>query len=646
MLKAIRDNLKYLSWVLWIVIATFIAAIFFDFGGLTGGFGAPTEAAATVAGEPITFRDYEDRFRALEQQYRQMFGAQYTPEMAKQFGLERQALESLINSRVLLLEAKRLGLAVGDEELREAILEIPGLTEEGAFVGEARYEELLQANGYTVERFEGSLREDLLLQKMRQIMVHNVFVSDAEVEQAFREESERAEIRYLILPQSRFGAEATATAQELEEHLATHPEEFRVPEQRRIAYLLVDRARVAQEVTPDETALSAYYDEHPEEFTTDEQVQARHILLRTGDERGADEARAELAAARARIEAGEGFAAVAQEVSEDPGSGARGGDLGFFGRGQMVPEFEEAAFGAAVGELVGPVESPFGVHLLEVTARREAGQRPFAEVRGEIAQQLGGELAGERAREIAREVTAELRTGEASVEALQRVADARPAVELQQPEPIARQGFVPGLGRVPELNEAAFALQAGAVAEPVEVPRGFAVATVLETLPSRVPPLADVEPQVRNAVEQEKRRQLAMARLAEAKGRLAGGATLADVAAELGVEVQESGEFAADGVLPGLGSAPEVTRAALAASEGDVVGPLPSPQGAVLFEVTARTRFDPAELAARRGEVRERLLQERVALLQQALLQQRREELEVTIDRRVAEEMQAAGAES
>jgi peptidyl-prolyl cis-trans isomerase D len=642
MLKALRDNLKYLSWILWIVIATFVAAIFFDFGGLTGGLAAPTDSAATVAGKPVTFREYEQRYRSLEQQYRQMLGPQFTPEMAEQFGLQRQALESLINQRVLLLEAERLGLAVSDEELRQAVLEIPGFAEDGRFIGRERYEQALRGGGYSAESFEQALREELLLEKMNQVLSQTLYVSDGEVERAFREQSERAQIRYLLLPDTQLAGEATASRGELERHLAEHAEDFRLPEQRRVALLLVDGARVAQEVKPSLEELEAWYREHEDEFRGEEEVTARHILLRTGGERTAEQAAAELAAARARIEAGEPFAAVAREVSEDPGSAARGGDLGSFGRGAMVPEFEQAAFGARPGELVGPVESPFGVHLLEVTAHRGAGVRPFAEARAEVAQRVRSEQATARARQIATEVAAELAQGDGGVAAMQRAAAARPAVDFQQPPPLGREGMVPGLGRSEDLAAAAFALSPGGVSEVIEVPRGFAVLRVEEALPPRVPELAEIEPQVRRAVEQEKRRQAALARLEQVKRQVAGGASLADAAGELGVEVAESGEFSASGSIEGLGVVPEVARAAMAAAEGDLVGPLSTPRGAILFRVTARTRFDPSELATRREEIRQGLVEQRAVTLRQALLLQRREELGVSINRQVAEDLQGA----
>ncbi len=639
MLKALRDNLKYLSWVLWIIIAAFVAAIFFDFGRVTG-VGAPKDAAATVGGETITFAEYEQQYRSLERRYRDMFGDQFSSQLAQQLNLNRQAIEALINRKVLALEAHRLGLSVSDAEVRQAILDIPSFQQDGKFIGQARYAQLLQSNGYTTDRFEQELRDDLLLQKMQQIMAQNVYLSPSDVEEAYRHEVERAAIRYVQLPQTRFTAEAKAGREEMQAYLEAHPDQFRQPEQRKAAYLLVDTNRLRDAATVPEQELRSYYDQHTDEFSRPEQVRARHILLRTGGERSAEEARRELADLRGRIAGGEDFAAVARKVSEDPGSAAKGGDLGFFGRGQMVPQFEQAAFGAKVGELVGPVETPFGVHLLEVTDRREAGQRSFEEARDEIARKLAGEKSAEQARQRAADLAAQLRKGEGGVEAMRQLAEGDDAVSFAETQPFARQGIVPGVGRVPAFSDAAFALAEGAVSDPVQVPRGWAVLEVEESLPARQPELSEVEAHVRRAVEQEKRQQLARQRLEKASREMADGKTLEEVAAELGVDVQESGEFGADGPVAGLGSVPEVAQQALTMDEGAVGGPVATPQGAVLFQVSERKRFEPAELAAHRDEVRERLAAQRSNLLEAALIQQRRDELGVTFSRQVADQIQ------
>jgi len=646
MLKTMRENVRHFHWILWLVIIAFIAIAFGSFG--PSNF-SDARGAATVGDQEVTFGELQRQYESLESRYRQMFGDQWSAEMAQQFGVARQALDQLISRKILLLEARRLGLTVTKAELQKAILDIPAFKgADGNFIGEDNYGSLLQSNGYTVESFEAALREDLLFGKIAQVLQQNLYLSDADLEEAYRQQVERAKIRYVQMPAARFSDEAKASQEEMEAYLATHLEELTLPAQRQVKYVLVDRNLMRDRVEIPQDELRAYYKDHASEFTTDEQVRASHILLRTGGERSVEEAKTELAAIRARIEAGEDFAQVARQTSEDPGSAQRGGDLDFFGRGAMVPQFEEAAFNAQVGDLVGPVESPFGVHLIKVTDRREAGERPFDEVKDQIRFKLAQDRVTDLARERAAQLASELQgvAGDARVEAMRAAAEGDAAVFFYEPPPFASGDPVAGIGRAPAFTEAAFGLGAGDLSTPVEVPRGFVVLEVEQALEPRAPQLSDVETQVRQRVEGEKRRELAKQRLAAAKAELDAGATLDQVADELQLSVQESDEFGVGGTVSGLGQAPGVVRAALGLDEGQVGGPLSTPQGAVLFQVSERTRFDPAGFAAAREQTRQQVLQQRGQLLQASLIEQRRQELGVTYSRQAIERFNLDGAGS
>ena len=646
MLKVFRDNLKYLSWVLWVVIAVFVLFVFVDFGGVAGGLrGGAGAAAATVGGESVSYDDIRREYRNLENFYRQSFGEAFTPEVAEQFGLGRQALERAVEQVVMRGEARRLGLAVGDEEVRARVLEL-FRDEQDRFIGSEEYRRRLQGARYTPEGFESALREDLLLEKLNRILAETVYVTDAEVEQAYRAEIERAAIRYLQQPAAGLGAGWEPGREELAAHLESHREEFRLPEQRRVSYLLVDTARLREQVEVGDDEVRAYYDGHADEFTQEEQVEARHILLRVGEDRTPEQARQELAAVRTRIEGGESFAQVATERSEDPGSAARGGGLGYFGRGRMTPEFEQAAFAAPIGELVGPIETPFGVHLLEVTGRRQAGLQPLEEVAPRIRARMLGERVLETAEQKAQELSRTLRAEGDQVAAttLRSTADADDALLFQQVAPFGREDLIPGIGRSAEFVGAVFGLAPGKLSEPVRVPRGFALAVVEEVLEPRDPALEEVEVAVRQAVEREHRQQLAMELLGNGAADVAEGrATFDQVAERLGLQIQDSGEFGRGAAIPGLGQQPAIADAAMALAEGEVGGPYGTAQGAVLFEVTARTAWDPEEFAAARAATRERLEEERLGRLLNALIEQRKLELGVNYDARLVEELGLAG---
>ena len=635
MLKAFRDNLKYLSWVLWVVIAIFIGFVFVDFGGISPvAPGAPGDAAATVGDQKISYPEFQRAYENRERFLRDTYGEGFNRETARQMGLPLQVMNELISSRILNAEAQRVGLGVSDSEIQEAILEQPTFQDEdGQFVGEETYRNLLRRFGYTPESFESAIRSDLLTRKLQTVLSESVYVADTEVERAYRDQVERAQMRYLQLPIARFADQVAAEPADVESYFAERREEFRLPEKRRVGYLLVDPLSLEPMVAVSDEEIRAQYDENREEYTQSEQVRARHILLRVEDESRAAEVEGRLREIRSRIEGGEDFAALASELSDDPGSKTRGGDLGFFGRGAMVGPFEDAAFGGQPGELVGPVRTSFGYHLIEVLEKQAGGTRSLDEVRDEIYNSMlverAAELAATRAGELAELVRREKPEDASALEAL---AAGEQGVEFQTLEPFARDDVVPGIGRGTPFSATAFELEPGESSDAVQVTDGWAVLLLDEIVPPRLPELDEVRREVESAVLTAAQRRAAEERLAAARQSLAEGATLDEVAAELELEVQESGSFGADGRIAALGSQPELAAAALALEAGGVGEPVAVGNNLILFEVTDRQRFDPVEFEAAKEETRDTLERERLQLLLASLIEQRRDEMGVSFD--------------
>ncbi len=628
MLKVFRDNLKNLAWILWLVIAVFILLVFVDFGR-ANRTPSRTNAAASVGDHEVTWAEFQRSDEALQQRYRQVYGKQFTPQLAQQLQLKRQAIEQLLNDQILLEEAHRLGLAVTDKELRDKILSIPGFTDDqGRFLSPEIYQRVAQANHFSSPAaLEDALRQDMLLDKLRDVLSQTVYVTDADVEKTYRDQVEKAKIRYVQLPRARFAQEAHADQAALQSYYDAHKEELRLPEQRVIDYLLVDKTALRNQLEISDQDLRAYYQAHQEEFTREEQVRARHILLQTGNKRTEAQAKAEIEKVKARIEGGEDFAKVAREISEDPGSAKQGGDLGYFGKGRMTPEFEKAAFGAKVGELVGPVTTPFGVHLIQVTDKREGGTIPFEEARRSVRNRLAAQRVDAAAQDLAsklRQKVADAPEGK-TVDTMRQLAQDDKSVIFATSPPFGQGDVVPGIGRAPALGEAVFALDQGKLADgTIESPRGPMIVRLDEVKAPRLPPLSGVEAKVRREVERTKQQELAEQKLAEVKKAVESGETLDEAAKDLGVEVAESAEFGKSDPIQGLGLVPEVNQAALAGSEGSLIGPIETGVGAVLAQVTDHKGFDAAEFAKRKDQLREQVAQQRVGRLLSSLIQERR----------------------
>ncbi len=624
-LQLMRSKMKYLKWVLWLVILAFVVLFGSDWSGMNGV--SDTRVAATVAGEDVLSEDVRESFRRLESQYRQIFGEQYNSDMARQFNLIGQALRQSVNRKILLREARDLGLLATDGEVREQILSYPAFQDEGgSFIGEEAYRQRLSGARLSSNAFERSLRDDLLLTKLEAILSQTTYVSDAEVEAIYREQAEKASLRYVRLAATSIG-DIEVPSERLEQYFNEHPADYQLPEQRAVDYLLVDALALRGEIEISDEELRAYYDDHPDEFSQEEQVRARHILLQLTPDRDADGARQALDGLRAQIEGGADFATVARENSDEPDSAQRGGSLGYFGRNAWGEDFTKIVFNAEVGTLVGPVQTQYGFHLIEVEDHRAGGQRPFEEAKNQIRNQLLGTRASEIAEAKAREIAAATTAGAMTADAFAALAQEH-GLEVTNTEPFGANDLVPGIGRG-EFNQNAFALTLDNVSQPVKIPRGWTIMRLSAIRPPRLPELADVIDRVRPAALLELQKEQTLERLQTARATLDEGGNLQALADELGVTIQETSLFGKDDSISGIGINPEIAAAALALEQGQLGGPFTDNQGALLFEIAEREHFDPTVFEEKKDETRTAEESQRLNKLRASLIARRMNDLDV-----------------
>lgn len=645
MLRTMRESMKYLQWILYVIVAVFILFVFVDFGGFTpGGQGQLSRNAATVGNHDVSLQDFQREYQRIESQLREQLGPNYDPAV---FGerIPTQAIERLVTQRILVAEAQDLGLTIPDEEVRAAIREIPGMVDEnGRFIGREAYSQWLRSIGYTPEQFETALREDLMVQRLNAAIRSGIYVSAAEIERVDRERGERVNLRFVELPWGEVGpVEVDEPA--LQAYFATRREDYRLPERRVVDFLVVEQAKIVESITPTPEELRGYYDSHLEDFTQLEQVHARHILINTSASRDAAAAQALANSAKARIAAGEDFAALALELSDDVSNRDRGGDLGFFGRGRMVPAFEEAVFAATVGQVIGPIQTQFGFHLVEVLEKREERLRPFEEVATQITRRVQTDKASATALERATALRERIRAEKITTkEGLVALATQDPALTVDTSQPFGREDAIPSLGRAPELLQAAFELAADGVSEPIAVPRGAVILRLAEIQDPRLPELEEVRGRVVAGARLAKQQELGLAKLAAHRAALAAGTTTLDaVGTELGLVVRETGDFGAGTMVPGIGAAPALVASALALETGQTGAPFAGDRGAILYMVSNRTHWDALGFESRAKGLRTSLEFQEVQRALASLVAERRRELGVNYDRQLVEQFDLLG---
>ena len=639
-LRLMREWMKYLKWILWVVVFLFIAALFFDFGSINQFGRSQGKVAVSVGDEQITYDEFRRQYQSLESRYRQMLGEQANAEMLKRFNLPQQALDQLINRRILLLEADKIGLQATDAEVQEAILDYPVFKgADGKFIGRERVREILQQNRMSEQEFADAVREDVLLEKLNHVLAQTSYLSDADLESAWRDQNEKAKVKYLLLPGVSAAPTVTVTDSELQAYFNENSGKYRLGEQRVVDYVLVDMMKLRNELKVDDAELKSYYDQNIKDFQQPEKIRARSILLRFKPER--DEA-ASLGAARAalaRLQSGEDFGAVARQLSDDEATASRGGELGYQTRGQMPREVEELAWSAQPGALVGPVKTDFGYYLVQVQEKLAGGVQPFEQLkevlRGRLINERVPPLAEARAKEVARKIAeAKVKTADEL-----KAFATKEGLTVETTKPFSRDEVLPSLGRVPDFNTTAFdKLSGDKISEPVRLGRGWAILRLQKVNPPRLQELAEVRDQVRQEVQAVKQRAAAKDKLAGVRAQIAAGQKdLATAAKELGVEVKESESLTRTASLEG-GSAQKIVEAALALEVGGLSQPVEAASGAVLFEVMERNRFEKSTFESQKAQIRQSEEDKRLSQLTTSLIEQRRRDLAPQVDAQLVEE--------
>ncbi len=362
MLEKVRKPKRAKNIIAYIIFGA-ICLVFVFMGDIPNQFGLSVGGpAAVVNKEPISFADYRETYSRMQNQYKGQLD--FLPAAQRQLymnNLRSQALENLINSQVVSQAAKDLGLYVSDEEVRDYIVKIPAFKEEERFRRE-RYDNYLRYRKISAEKFEKEIRKEVTNTQVRNLMQMSLGPSEASSGLGKQLERLKVNLSFAKISDTNFSSSAEVKDAELSSFVS-------------------DEAN--------QSAIKDYFTANKTNYQEEEEVQARHILIKFDAAKAGNKEKAlsKIQGLKKRL-ATEDFAKLAKEFSDDPGSKVKGGDLGFFGKGRMVPAFEKVAFSAKVGDVSEPVESQFGYHLIKVEAKKAAVTKVLADVKSEVAKEL------------------------------------------------------------------------------------------------------------------------------------------------------------------------------------------------------------------------------------------------------------------
>ena len=599
--------MSWLKWSLGLVVLAFVIFYIPDFLRGTGADAAAGETIARIDGQDITANEFRRTYNAQLQAYRSAYGWQMSEQLLKQLGVERQILQQMVDERAALAEARRLGITVSDSEVRQRVLAIPAFQENGAFIGEQRYQQLLrlQRPPMSPADFEDNVRRQLTIQKLRSSLTDWLSVADKDLEQEYRRRNDKVKLAVVTFTADKFRGQVSASDAEIATYFDGHKDAFKIPEKRKIRYLLVDIEALRAKVVVPAAEIERAYNANIEQYSTPEQVRASHILLKTeGKDDAAVKARAEEVLKQAK--SGADFAELAKKYSEDEASQKNGGDLDYFGRGRMVAEFDQAAFALEPGKISDLVKTQYGYHIIKVVDKRAAITRPLADVRQQIQDQLAYERAQAQAADLAQSLEKQV-TKPADFD---RVAKEKGLI-VQESGFFARDEPILGLGQSPEAASQAFDMKQGDVAGPLRAPRGFVFETMVAKQDPYVPKIDEVKDKVREEVIKQKARDLSQQKAAEIASKLKSAPDFDKAAKAAGLEAKTTELIARDSPIPDLGVAKAVEDAAFKLPQGGVSDAIATDNGTAIVKVLEKQTVTAADWTSAKDRFREELLTDR-----------------------------------
>jgi peptidyl-prolyl cis-trans isomerase D len=569
MMQSMRGKAGKILGVIFAI--AFVGWMVFELGMDVTGRGQNTNASelGRVNGEPVLNQAYQAAYQELAQQAQQS-GTQLSAEQRRE--LEEAAWNRVVDQMLIQQAIRERGIRATDEEVRLAALNVPhpALMQNELFQTNgqfdlAKYQRYLQSPATSEEmllQLEQYYRAMVPQQKLFSQITSGAYVSDAELWRAWQDRNETATVEYVALDVSRL---------------------------------------VPGEVQVSDAEVREYYDEHQDDFKRSASARVTVAVLSKAPTRGdtlASLQRAERV--RAELAGGADFAEVAKRESSDPGSKENGGDLGTFGRGQMVPAFEAAAFALPVGEVSQPVATPFGYHLIQV--QEKTGDQIKARHILIPVEKSDAELDRFYAKADSLEDLAQ-RNG------LERAARATGAALRSGVTVTENSPFVPGIGSALEAvewaeQETRDGARAGQVSDLLETEQAFFVARLESFTPEGVTPLAQATPQIRRQLVLEKKQEQARKIGQEMVAQARGGRTLQQVAAARGLEVRQAGPFTRGDPNPALGQANAAVGAAFGVPVGKVSDVVKTTAGLFIIRPVARTEADRKAFEAQKQQMR------------------------------------------
>jgi peptidyl-prolyl cis-trans isomerase D len=585
------------------------------FDNVSGG-GDPTTYATVhspgffgrIFGESLAVTQSDVARTAQQLVQRQGLPAQFASYMMPQAGQQQVQL------RILQIETDRLGLGATDNDVRKVLHDVYGqvLFPKGVYIGDDAYMNLIQnETGLTVQQFESELKKQIGVQRLHEMVTGGVTVPDNEVREAYRVAGTKVKFDYAVVSSSDIGNSLQPSDSDLQAFFKANAARYAtaVPETRKLEYISfgVDDLPGGPPQVSD-ADIQSYYDAHKADYDVKEQVRARHILIAVPQ--GADAKTDAAAKAKAegllkQLRGGADFAALAKANSDDPGSKDSGGELGFFTRGRMVPEFEKAAFALQPGQISDLVKTSFGYHIIQVEEKQTAHTKPLSEVRSQIVPILQQQRIGAAEQQYADQLADQVKKN-----GFDQTAAAH-HLHVVTTDYLPRTGVVAGVSDGTTMLNQAFTAAKGAAPAAVSTGDGYAVYQVEDIKPAHAPTFEEWKSNVLNDYREQQIPSMLTAKLNKLAQRAHELNDLHKAAAELNVPVKSSDLVGKDGQVADVGSMAGQASVAFSLPKGGISGPINTGQNGIVLQLTDKQEPTAEDIAKNFEQTKDQMLEER-----------------------------------
>ena len=526
--------------------------------------------------------------------------------------MSQRAGQVLVQRQILKHEADRMHLQVSDEDLRRELETGPFaqyLFPGGKYIGDDAYMNFVQ-NFFQTSRseFETQVKSDMELQRLQALITGGVTVSDNAVREAYKVQGTKVKFDYAVISSEDLRKTINPTDAELEKFFKDNATKYAnaVPETRKIQYVAFDTSNLpGGKPQISDADVQAYYNQHQAQFQVKEQVKVRHILIAVAQ--GADAKTDQAAKAKAddllkQIKNGGNFADLASKNSDDPGSKASGGELGWLDRGRTVPEFDKVAFTLNAGQTSDVIKTQFGYHILQIEEKKTAHLRPLSEVKAEIVPVLEQQRIGAAEQTFASQLATD-----AKKNSLEKAAAGR-GLHMVTTDYVAKDGVIAGLADASPLLTQAFSVVKGADPASVSTGDGFAVFQVTDIKTAHAPVFADYKPHILDDYREQQVPLVLNTQLNKLDDRAKVLNDLKKAAAEMNIPVKTSEMVGRDAQVPEIGSMNGPGSAAFSLNKGAISGPINLGRAGVVLSVLDKQEPTTEDIAKNFDQTREQLL--------------------------------------